>query len=399
MQKISGFIAQAAIWFRVEIDFQFVQEDTLGLMPSLQGDFALMPLSFLVRFLIERNASGTLVLEQEAVRRQVVLHQGSVMSAGSNLPREYLGQFLINLGHITEEQFHRAYLMQRETKILLGRLLVQAKLVSESALKSVLAMKYRETLLEAYSWNDGQFHFSEGTPPAPDGLDVKVSLKEIDADAGTRMKAWADIRKVFPSGEYTLLIREENLAEALRPGSLDERVFTLARTGVSIDEIGMALHATEFFLYNRLVAFYRLGAVTVGPKLSGPHALASVSAGILAEAHMATTQGEFREAWELLRQAKALGANVAVAKLVAILETAWSSVLHREWHSTPKVPSLAINDIKGRGLTSAERYLLSRVDGQRDIAAITSVAPLPQFEILASFDYFLGQRWISVKSF
>ena len=63
-----------------------------------------MPLKDLIVYLANRLATGVLSLEREGTRKQVHLEDGRIVNASSNLPREYLGQFLINMGQITEEQ-------------------------------------------------------------------------------------------------------------------------------------------------------------------------------------------------------------------------------------------------------------------------------------------------------
>ncbi len=119
-------------------------------MRGLQGDLRTMPLADLVVHLGNRRASGTLVLEQGQTHKEVLLNGGAVQGASSNLPREYLGQFLINLGHLTEDQFNKAYETQRETQVPIGRILVMIGLVKADVLQHALGLKFRETLLSAY---------------------------------------------------------------------------------------------------------------------------------------------------------------------------------------------------------------------------------------------------------
>src|SRR4051812_8182763 len=113
------------------------------MMKGLYGDFGTMPLNDLVVYLGNRSATGLLSLEQGAIRKQVVIVDGHVVNASSNEPREYLGQFLINLGQITEEQFHRAYETQRETRIFLGRILVMTGAVTEDQVSNAISLKVR----------------------------------------------------------------------------------------------------------------------------------------------------------------------------------------------------------------------------------------------------------------
>ena len=63
------------------------------------------------------------------------------------------------MGHLTEEQFMKAYATQKQTKVFLGKILVMIGLVTEQAVLSALNMKFRESLLDAFAWTDGEFHF------------------------------------------------------------------------------------------------------------------------------------------------------------------------------------------------------------------------------------------------
>ena len=128
-------------------------------MRGLLGDFSTMPLKDLVVYLGNRRATGTLALERDAVRKRVHLVNGLVVKASSNQRREYLGQFLINLGHITEDQFNKAYETQQETRVFLGKILAMIGLVPEKVILNGLSLKFRETLLEAFQWETGSFSF------------------------------------------------------------------------------------------------------------------------------------------------------------------------------------------------------------------------------------------------
>jgi hypothetical protein len=61
------------------------------------------------------------------------------------------------------------------------------------------------------------------------------------------------------------------------------------------------------------------------------------------------------------------------------------------------VPALAVPapQLARLPLSAPERYLLSRVDGKRDVGSIVRVAPLKEFDALAFFDRFAAQRWIT----
>ncbi len=381
-------------------------------MRGLFGDFATMPLKDLVVYLGNKKASGVLSLQRDVVRKQVILVNGEAINASSNEPREYLGQFLINLGKITEEQFNRAYITQRETKVFLGQILVMIGAVSEEQVRNALSLKMRETLLEAYQWSSGTFAFeAEKKPEIPQGLELKIPLAEIHKESEFRETVWQAIRAVFPRGACTLKLDRTRLAEEPRAGSLDEKLCSLVEGGHSIDELVLALHATDFFMYQRLYALHRLDAVTVESldgaldidvasmfePVASPVPAPSLQQA-MDHARACLGAGSYREALLSARQANDLAASAETQALIQQTEATWLATLRSEFMIGKRVPLLKVppSKLKALTLTAPERYLLSRFDGKRDLPAIVNVSPLRELEALAHFQRFLEQGLVEL---
>ncbi len=374
-------------------------------MHGLTGDFSTMPLKDLVVYLWNRQASGLLVLETRGVHKEVILEAGHITNASSNLPREYLGQHLINLGHLSEEQFHKAYATQKETRVFLGKILEMIGAVKTETLVDVLGIKFRETLLDAFNWVDGQFRFeADKKPNLPEGVRVEVPLIEVHKEADFRLQAWKLIREAFPSGACTLELVSENVAEPPRPGSIDEKIFASIDAGQTIDEMALKLHATDYFLYNRLYAYFHMGALKVHEP-TGPQLAIDVDLGLgdsptasqlLDNARAFYAKSNFRDAWALARRSNELTPTLDAALLMRQIEVAWQPQLKTNFVSSGRVPAMLIGpeQLAKLALGAPERYLLSRVDGKRDVENILRIAPLREFEALVAFDRFLTQKWI-----
>ncbi len=377
---------------------------------SLSGTFTTMPLRDLCVYLGNRRASGLLTLDRDTTRKQIALENGEVVNVSSNLPREFLGQFLINLGHINEEQFNRAFETQKETKIFLGRILVMIGLVTEPVLENALSLKFRETILEAFTWAEGDFSFEPGPAKVVDGIALRVALLDLDKESEFRQVAWQHIRAAFPSGDVQLELDRGNLAEPARPGSLDEKLYLAIEQGQTIDQLALSLHATDFFLYQRLFALHRLGAVKAKPRL--PHSSTSsvqveidmglgeapTAPELLTSAQSLYAQHNYRDALALARHAQQLSPGPEGQLLLKQIEEAWLPNLKQTLLASPRVPTLLVRDVqlKDEPLTAPERYLLSRLDGKRSLEGIVRVAPLREFEVLVFFDRFIAQRWIQL---
>jgi hypothetical protein len=321
------------------------------------GTFALMPLQELVEFLARRKASGSLTCERGTVHKTVHLLDGIAVSAASNDPRDYLGQLLTNFGHITEEQLAKAFETQLETKIRLGMVLTMVGLVTPEVIRDTLAIKIRETLLDAFLWDSGVFRVEEALPPPPDDLDAQVPLTEIAREAEFRTTAWQAFRAQFPTGTAVLAVDEAKIPADLPRGGVDERLLALARAGKTIDEIGLALRSTDFHLYQRLYALHRQGVVAAAAAPSEP---------------AADGPGESPEQ--------------------ALLH------LHSTLLDPPRTPRLKVkaHEVSLMRLSPMETYLLTRCDGIRDLRQILELAPLGEIELLKSVKKFLDSRIVEL---
>ena len=331
-------------------------------MRGLMGTFALMPLGELVEFLARRRASGSLTCERGTVKKTVFLVDGVAVGAASNDPREYLGQLLMNFGHIDEEQLAKAFETQEETKVKLGQVLTMVGLVTPDIIRDTLAIKIRETLLDAFVWDSGVFRVDETPPPPPDDLDPRVPLADLAREAEFRTTAWQAFRAQFPSGTAALVVDEAKVPPALAPGSVDRRLLELAREGKTIDELGLALHATDFHLYQRLYALHRQGVVSAGASPSAAPSPAPESAEPEASAGAAARQ------------------------------------LREELLDPPRTPRLKVraHEVALMRLSAAEKYLLGRCDGSRDLRQIIQLAPLTELEVLRSVKKFVEGRLLEL---
>jgi hypothetical protein len=378
-------------------------------MQGLSGDFATMPLKDVVQYLGNRRVSGKLLVQRGGVFKELTLSEGSVISASSNQPREYLGQFLINMGHLTEDQLSRAFEAQRETDFRLGKILVMQAIVPETTVQSMLSLKFREMLLDAFQWPEGEFQFEIVDIANPlEGLDVRVDLLDIHREGEFRETAWQAMRSAFPSGGARLTVDERKLAEPRQPGSMDERLVQLIKDGLTIDEMALALHATDFYLYQRLYALYRRDAVKVReePKPAPaaapetPQIIGSESSvdEVLQAARMFLEDFNYQDAEVLARRAHEMSPSAETADLLKQAEQGLLGALRLVLTEPVQVPTLLVPQaqLKTMQLSAPERYLLSRIDGKRDVGAIIRVSPLHELEALKYFQGFVDSGFVKL---
>ncbi|EAU67801.1 hypothetical protein STIAU_5045 [Stigmatella aurantiaca DW4/3-1] len=369
-----------------------------------------MPLRDAVSYLGNRRSSGVLRIQRPGVFKELTLSQGAVISASSNQPREFLGQFLINMGHLTEDQLGRAFETQRVTDMLLGKILVMQGIIPEPTVQNTLNLKFREMLLDAFQWGEGEFLFeAKHVVALGEGLDVRVDLQDIHREGEFRETAWQAIRAVFPSGKARLVVDERRLPESRQPGSRDEKLVTHIKEGMTIDEMALALHASDFYLYQRLYALYRQDAVKVredpppspaAPPTPAPTIIGSESPveEILQAARMFLDNCNFRDAEALARRAYEVAPSPQTAELLKSAETSLHEALRLLLMDPAQVPSLLLPQaqLKTMPLSAPERYLLSRINGTRDVAAIIRVSPIHELDALKYFQGFVDSGFVKL---
>jgi hypothetical protein len=371
---------------------------------GLAGSLSFMPLGELVEFLARRRLTGSLTCERGTVRKTVHLREGCAVGAASTDPREFLGQLLINFGHLDEEQLARAFRTQQETKVRLGKVLAMVDLVPPGTVREVLGIKIRETLLDVFRWDSGVFAVEDEAPPPPgDELDISVPLPDILREAEFRATAWEAFQSQFPTGTATLVVDEERVPASATPDTVDGKLLAQARLGKTIDEIGLALHATEFHLYQRLYALAKQGLIRAAAAPEGsPDAPGEMlqAAELVDRARQLLAEGRAEEAEEAAARALAIAPGAEAARqALSEARQAVAGAL-RPLLQTRRVPVLRLSasEIGRLRLDSAQKYLLSRCDGRRDLGQIAQVAPLDELEVLKSFRRFVEDGVVELRT-
>ena len=358
-------------------------------MRGLMGSFAILPLSDLLELLARRGLAGTLTCERGTVKKVVQLRDGSAVGASSNDPRDQLGQLLVNFNHLDEAAMQRAIQVQEQTHVRIGRVLVMIGLVSAEVLREVLAIKIRETLLDILLWESAIFRFDDAPPPPVDELDTSVPLAEVLREAEFRTTAWAAFRGEFPSGMGTLEVDDARVPATMGPDTVDGRLLALAREGRTIDELGLALRATDFHLYQRLYALARQGMVRAAPSRHADAEAGQAAAGggsdLIEQARGLVADGRADDA-ELVatRALKAAPHSGEAQQVLVEAERLLSQQLRADLLEPGRVARRLVeaSAVAGLKLSNVDKYLLSRCDGQRTVKQLAQMAPLRELDVL-----------------
>jgi tetratricopeptide (TPR) repeat protein len=138
-------------------------------------DLALTPVAETLRALAGSRSSGDLQVQSGRVVKTIFFDHGRVVFAASNLKKDRLGEALVALGRISDEQFNRASaLLGGERKRRFGEALVQAGIMDKTELGRSVSKQVHRIVLSVFPFEEGVATFDERQSAIP--LEYMVSL-------------------------------------------------------------------------------------------------------------------------------------------------------------------------------------------------------------------------------
>src|SRR5437867_3702033 len=138
-------------------------------------DLSVTPFAETIRRLSAERKSGDLQVRSVKLVKTVFFDHGRIVFAASNLKKDRLGEALVALGRITDEDFQRvSALMKGESKKRFGDALVQSGVIDKNELGTSVARQVRRVALSFFELPEGVAAFEERRCPIP--LEYMVSL-------------------------------------------------------------------------------------------------------------------------------------------------------------------------------------------------------------------------------
>ncbi|MDW8059307.1 MAG: DUF4388 domain-containing protein [Thermomicrobium sp.] len=127
----------------------------------IYGDLSDLPLHLLLNALMRAGKTGRLTLRTRVEEIALLLDRGRVAAVVSSDAQLRLGQMLLQLGDITEEQLEQALALQAVSpgQRRLGELLVELGFVTHQQVKRALANQFEAVLVRVLSAPDASFAF------------------------------------------------------------------------------------------------------------------------------------------------------------------------------------------------------------------------------------------------
>jgi tetratricopeptide (TPR) repeat protein len=154
-------------------------------------DLAVTPISETLRKLSVDRRSGDLQVQSGRIVKTVFFDHGRIVFAASNLKKDRLGEALVALGRITDEQFTRvsALLKEEGRKRRFGDALVQSGVLDKNEVGRSVARQVDRIVLSLFEFGEGVAAFEERASAIPLEYMVSLSIHRVLYDGIRLMKS------------------------------------------------------------------------------------------------------------------------------------------------------------------------------------------------------------------
>ena len=145
----------------------------------MSGELTTVSFPEVVHSVYVMGKSGTLVMENNDIRKEIAISQGYVVSVNTNIEKEYFGNYLIRMRKITPEQNEEGLNRQKESSRMLGTILIEMGAITPQQLVYYLKLQMRDKIFEIFSWREGTFEFIQDETVTGDISAIDMSTANL----------------------------------------------------------------------------------------------------------------------------------------------------------------------------------------------------------------------------
>ena len=367
---------------------------------AVSGNLKTMSAGDVLQWLSLAQKTGTLFVHNKSVEKKIFFNGGRVISSASNDPREYLGQFLMSHGYLSEAELTKAMEVQRQSGILLGKILVMIEVINEEDLNRLMRLKAEEEIYDLFLWKEGDFKFMDDELPPFEMIPLKVDVTGIIMEGMRRVDEWSRIRELIPTEALVPVIDKPTGDDVLDDFEFDDAQRQIIRAidgKRSIGDLIVETRSSSFTVSSTVHSLAREGYISL-TDVSPTRAVAQAPAPDLDEdeeiasflnrAQQALRSRDFEKAQRLLKAAQNLDPNhPKVRSAVKGAESVIVSELRNAGIIDSRVPrvSKSFDEITGMNFSPNEGFLLSRINGSWDIGSLVKISPIREPDALLIF--------------
>lgn len=358
-----------------------------------------MDLAELLQWVTLGRKTGSLAFVKEKTKVYIYLQEGKIISSKSNDPTRQLGQFLLFQGKLTEAQLKHAFEIHQQSRTLLGKILVQEKLVSQEDVQKALITRTEEVIYDLFLWEDGYFHFAGSGYQTEDLIRINIDINALLFEGVRRKDEWVRIRSVFPNNDVVLAVRSGVDLKSLDLNAMQKKLLYLLTLKKPISEMILEMHGSDFPICFELFQLFDKGILEIEEirqtvvEVEKPVNLFNKGLELIQNRKYHEAIAAFQEVLRTDPQ------NVSASEQIEQAEKAICNEYYRSTIPANKAPYYIVPEasLTRHNLTHQEGFVASRINGTWDVKSIVMLSPLRELEILQVLDKLMKMGLISLR--
>jgi Domain of unknown function (DUF4388) len=179
----------------------------------MQGDLAQIHVAEILLNLHQSVRTGILRLSQGDVRKGIYYKDGAIVFAHSNIKSERLGETLLRLGKITDEEFRIASIEVSDRGRRLGRSLFEKGFLSLSEVNAGVSYQLQQIVYSVFNWDHGEYEFVDRERPVYEDIMVEISTPDLLIEGVRHITNPAVVKKIMGDDDSMMV---ERITEGMR---------------------------------------------------------------------------------------------------------------------------------------------------------------------------------------
>jgi len=357
---------------------------------AIHGTLTTMSVPDLLQFVASGRKAGTLKFARGKIIKQIYFENGLIVGSQTNDPKEYLGQVLIHYGKIDEKRLQLAMEAQRETGGRLGEILVSKGLLSQLDVLEILRIRTLDIIYDLFLWGEAEFEFCDDETLPEELIRIEVQPSSVIMEGIYRMDELTRYRTLIPS-DRAILELGTGWTSSLTFGKEVRQILYFLEKRMTVAEICYNMHASSFHIFGQLYDLVSKGVARVAGEMPAeldPEKELNELRGRVSEslrtARTDLNEGRAENALSIIHTILQLEPKNGEAQgLLIEAEAKFIKQVYSLKFARSAVPRIVVPpDSIMEGIGSQEGFMLSRINGEWDIASILSICPFREADSL-----------------
>jgi hypothetical protein len=219
-------------------------------------------------YLVDRGSkTGRLTLQKPGDRAELYFQTGKLVYATHFGQDERLGDMLVRMGRLSQEQVNFALRIQhtQEPNKPMGVILASRNIISMEEINKCVRIQIEEITYGLFGWHEGDFKFEQDVQPPSESLTIPLSIENIIMEGTRRIDEWARINDRIPNLDVVVRFSDQphEKAKGVNLTPDEWRVFARINGVHSIRQIAQLTRLGEFEVARIIFGFLSAGLVVL----------------------------------------------------------------------------------------------------------------------------------------